>query len=108
MLEIVNLNQTLDKDAYRRQVDEYQTWMRMLGYHLYYQKRPAVVVFEGWDAAGKGGAINRLTERYQLSPHEDDGFAESAAGRFSEFETAFALFCDLATVRRAGAQSTLF
>ena len=35
----------------------------MLGYHLYYEKRPAVIVFEGWDAAGKGGAINRLTER---------------------------------------------
>ena len=63
MLEIIDLHQTLDKDEYRSQVDRYQTWMRILGYHLYYQKRPLVIVFEGWDAAGKGGAINRLTER---------------------------------------------
>ena len=63
MLEIIDLNQKLDKDEYRRQVDSYQTSMRLLGYHLYYQKRPCVIVFEGWDAAGKGGAINRLTER---------------------------------------------
>jgi polyphosphate kinase 2 (PPK2 family) len=68
MLEIIDLSQALDKESYRREVDRYQTWMRMLGYHLYYEKRPAVIVFEGWDAAGKGGAINRLTER--LDPRE--------------------------------------
>ena len=63
MLEIIDLTQSLDKTTYRSELDRCQTWMRMLGYHLYYQKRPAVIVFEGWDAAGKGGAINRLTER---------------------------------------------
>ena len=68
MLEIIDLSQALDKETYRREVDRYQTWMRMLGYRLYYEKRPAVIVFEGWDAAGKGGAINRLIER--LDPRE--------------------------------------
>ena len=68
MLEIIDLTQQLDKDTYRREVDRYQTWMRMLGYRLYHEKRPAVIVFEGWDAAGKGGAINRLIER--LDPRE--------------------------------------
>lgn len=63
MLEIIDLTQKLDKDEYERRVDTYQTQMRLLGYHLYHQKRPVVIVFEGWDAAGKGGAINRLTER---------------------------------------------
>ncbi len=63
MLEIINLNQKLEKGEYRRRIDEYQTAMRLLGYHLYYQQRPAVIVFEGWDAGGKGGAINRLTAR---------------------------------------------
>lgn len=29
----------------------------------YHQKRRAVIVFEGWDAAGKGGSIRRLTAR---------------------------------------------
>ena len=27
------------------------------------QKRPVIVAFEGWDAAGKGGAIKRITEK---------------------------------------------
>ncbi len=63
MLEIIDLTQKLDKDEYARQVDLYQTQIRLLGYHLYHQQRPCVIVFEGWDAAGKGGAINRLTER---------------------------------------------
>ena len=63
MLEIIDLTQTLDKDEYARQLDQYQTQIRLLGYHLYHQQRPCVIVFEGWDAAGKGGAINRLTER---------------------------------------------
>ena len=65
MLEIIDLTQSLDKATYRAELDRYQTWMRMLGYHLHYQQRPAVIVFEGWDAAGKGGAINRLTERLE-------------------------------------------
>jgi polyphosphate kinase 2 (PPK2 family) len=63
MLEIIDLTQKLDKDEYERQLDLYQTQVRLLGYHLYHQQRPCVIVFEGWDAAGKGGAINRLTER---------------------------------------------
>ncbi|MBK8048174.1 MAG: hypothetical protein IPK16_14240 [Anaerolineales bacterium] len=63
MLEIIDLDQVLDKDVYEKRVDQLQTAMRILGYHLYFQKRPCVIVFEGWDAAGKGGAINRLTER---------------------------------------------
>jgi polyphosphate kinase 2 (PPK2 family) len=27
------------------------------------QQRPVIIVFEGWDAAGKGGAIRRVTEK---------------------------------------------
>ena len=63
MLEIIDLDQALEKDVYEARVDQLQTAMRILGYHLSFQKRPCVIVFEGWDAAGKGGAINRLTER---------------------------------------------
>lgn len=63
MLEIIDLSQQLTKDAYNAQLERYQTQLRILGYYLYQQRRPAVVVFEGWDAAGKGGAIKRLTER---------------------------------------------
>ena len=61
MLEIIDLTQKLDKDEYERQLDLYQTQVRLLGYHLYHQQRPCVIVFEGWDAAGKGGSIRRIT-----------------------------------------------
>ena len=63
MLEIVDLTQKLEKEEYRHQLNHYQTAARLLGYHLYQQQRPVVIAFEGWDAAGKGGAIKRLTER---------------------------------------------
>lgn len=63
MLEIIDLSQRLSKKAYKQQLDAYQTQLRILGYYLHQRQRPAVAIFEGWDAAGKGGAINRLTER---------------------------------------------
>jgi polyphosphate kinase 2 (PPK2 family) len=37
--------------------------LHLLGFQFYEQKRPVVVVFEGWDAGGKGGAIKRLTAK---------------------------------------------
>lgn len=63
MLEMIDLTQTLDKATYEQQLQHYQTQLRILGYYLYQQRRPAILAFEGWDAAGKGGAIKRLTER---------------------------------------------
>ncbi len=64
MLEIIDLSQKLDEETYERRLDEYQTKLRALGYEVYRQQRPVVLVFEGWDAAGKGGVISRLTERF--------------------------------------------
>ena len=63
MLETVDLSQSLDREAYDVQLTRRQIQLRELGYQVYLQKRPVVMVFEGWDAAGKGGAIKRLTER---------------------------------------------
>ncbi len=63
MLEVVDLDQKLERDEYSRQLNKYQTQARALGYQVFRQQRPVVMVFEGWDAAGKGGAIKRLTQR---------------------------------------------
>jgi polyphosphate kinase 2 (PPK2 family) len=62
MLEQIDLGRTLDKDAYQRQLEHYQAQLGQAGYQVYAQKRPVVIVYEGWDAAGKGGSIRRLTE----------------------------------------------
>jgi len=63
ILSQVNLNLTLTEEEYSRQLVRHQVALGQLGYQVYVQKRPVVMVFEGWDAAGKGGAIRRLTER---------------------------------------------
>jgi polyphosphate kinase 2 (PPK2 family) len=62
MLETIDLSRALDRKHYVEQLTRHQVQLRELGYQIYCQKRPVVMVFEGWDAAGKGGAIKRLTE----------------------------------------------
>jgi len=56
---------TCDKE-YSEELTYYQQRMRMLGNKLYARRRSAVIAYEGWDAAGKGGNIKRLTS--ELDP----------------------------------------
>jgi len=63
MLETLDLNKKLDRETYVREMTRRQIQLRELGYQVYIQKRPVIIVFEGWDAAGKGGAIKRITEK---------------------------------------------
>ncbi|MGA2272266.1 MAG: hypothetical protein ABSH00_01845 [Bryobacteraceae bacterium] len=63
MLETLDLTRTLTREAYVREVTRRQIQLRELGYQVYLQKRPVIILFEGWDAAGKGGAIKRITEK---------------------------------------------
>ncbi len=66
MLEKVDLTLRLSQKEYEGHLDRLQNELHLLGYQVYKQKRPVVALFEGWDAAGKGGAIKRVTE--QLDP----------------------------------------
>jgi len=50
--------------------------LRELAYQLYVQQRTLIVVYEGWDAAGKGGNIKRVTER--LDPRGYEVFSIAA------------------------------
>jgi polyphosphate kinase 2 (PPK2 family) len=63
MLASVDLSLRLNEDEYDEQLVLNQVALAQLGYQVYVQQRPVVMVFEGWDAAGKGGAIRRLTEK---------------------------------------------
>ena len=63
MLETLDLTRKLDRESYVREVTAHQIQLRELGYQVYVQKRPVIILFEGWDAAGKGGAIKRITEK---------------------------------------------
>jgi polyphosphate kinase 2 (PPK2 family) len=63
MLETVDLNKSLTKEEYIRGLVRYQVAVHALGYQVYVQRRPVIMVYEGWDAGGKGGAIKRVTEK---------------------------------------------
>ena len=63
MLENVDLKLKLSRAEYEKQLDTLQDELSFYGFQVYAQKRPAVIVFEGWDAAGKGGCIKRVTSK---------------------------------------------
>lgn len=67
VLDRADLSLTLGEEEYREQLDKYQQRLLELELSCYAQRLPVVVVYEGWDAAGKGGNIKRVTEK--LDPH---------------------------------------
>jgi polyphosphate kinase 2 (PPK2 family) len=63
MLETVNLKKQLSKTAYQRRMKELQEKLRGLQYAAQTAELPVVICLEGWDTAGKGQVIKKLTER---------------------------------------------
>ncbi|MCI0626408.1 MAG: polyphosphate:AMP phosphotransferase [Acidobacteria bacterium] len=66
LLDRVDLTRRLDRGEYEDQLHRLQDRLRELELECYQQRVPVVVVYEGWDAAGKGGNIKRLTQ--ELDP----------------------------------------
>ena len=62
VLDRVDLTQKLSDAAYRKKLESYQTRLAKLAWVAHRKKRSMVMVFEGWDAAGKGSAIRRVTQ----------------------------------------------
>jgi polyphosphate kinase 2 (PPK2 family) len=62
MLEQADLTLTLAKKAYKQILPLQMARLLDLERLIYEQKRPVMIVFEGWDAAGKGTTIRALTE----------------------------------------------
>lgn len=65
-LDTVNLSLAVNKEEYNKKLPELQEELRRLQHICYLQRKPVAIVFEGWDAGGKGGAIRRLT--WNLDP----------------------------------------
>ena len=63
MLDTLDLDVALDKAESKKRLLELQLRLRRLAFRLYQKKRSLVLVYEGWDAAGKGGNIRRLREK---------------------------------------------
>ncbi len=60
-LDTVDLDAKVPRPAYEKRLEELQQEVYRLHVETFLAGGRAVVVFEGWDAAGKGGAIKRLT-----------------------------------------------
>ncbi|MEM9302333.1 MAG: polyphosphate:AMP phosphotransferase [Pseudomonadota bacterium] len=60
ILDRVELDQALDRERYKEALEQHQSRIRRHAWEMYERRRNVVVVFEGWDAAGKGGAIRRI------------------------------------------------
>jgi polyphosphate:AMP phosphotransferase len=61
-LQALPLNQQLSSEAYEEKRDKWLGRLNHLVRAAAERRRSIVWVFEGWDAAGKGGAIRRLTD----------------------------------------------
>ena len=57
----LDLDLKLDRARYDKQLDEYRARLNQLAGHPRFKAHSAILVFEGNDAAGKGGAIRRVT-----------------------------------------------
>ncbi len=60
VLSHLDLSRSLSKDTYRKELEEQQARLNRLHRRALAERVATMLVFEGWDAAGKGGAIRRL------------------------------------------------
>lgn len=60
ILDHVDLTKKIKKEAYKKELAQLQARLSSLVWQAWQAKKTTVIVFEGWDAAGKGGAIRRL------------------------------------------------
>lgn len=62
ILNALDLSKSLSKDDYDSQLEEYQGKLNLLTRHPKFKQISVITAFEGVDAAGKGGAIRRITQ----------------------------------------------
>lgn len=61
ILDRVDLTKRLSREEYERRQKALHSKLYELEHRCYLKQVPVVIVYEGWDAAGKGGTIKRLT-----------------------------------------------
>jgi polyphosphate:AMP phosphotransferase len=73
LLDTLDLSQRLTDSKYKKLLEKYQGRLNLLAREAKERRRSAILLFEGWDAAGKGGIIRRATAAmdardYQVIP----------------------------------------
>lgn len=92
-LNEIDLSLSIDeKSDYEKKLNKWQKRMLAVQQAYYRQNRKAIIVFEGWDASGKGGAIRRLTEKldprgFHVHPISAPSVEESKKHYLYRFQT---------------------
>jgi polyphosphate kinase 2 (PPK2 family) len=63
MLEKVDLSADISRKDYEKQILEIQLGLVELQQKIRVKGIPVIIMYEGWDASGKGGSILRITEK---------------------------------------------
>lgn len=61
-LDEIPLDIVVEEKEYKEELANLQKRLRDLHNRLYRKQVPVIIAYEGWDAAGKGGNIKRITE----------------------------------------------
>ncbi len=61
VLSRLDYSKTITHKAYNRKLEKYQGELNLLSRHKKFRNKSLIIVFEGVDAAGKGGSIRRIT-----------------------------------------------
>ncbi|MCZ6634407.1 MAG: polyphosphate:AMP phosphotransferase, partial [bacterium] len=70
MLATSDLSLSLSRKAYDEERKKYQDRIWELEHEIYRRRLSVVIVYEGWDAAGKGGNIKRLVRKMDPRGYE--------------------------------------
>ncbi len=73
LLERVDTEAAVSIEDYKKALPDLQDEMRRLQHLCYVKRKPVVLLYEGWDAGGKGGNIRRLISKldprgYEVTP----------------------------------------
>lgn len=73
VLDTLDMTQHIDKKTFDRELEKYQGKLNLLTRHPRFANLSVIALFEGSDAAGKGGAIRHITaaldaRHYQITP----------------------------------------
>lgn len=70
ILERADLSLSIDRTTYEKEMARKQERLRELEHEIYKARIPVTIVYEGWDAAGKGGNLKRLVRNLDPRGYE--------------------------------------
>jgi AMP-polyphosphate phosphotransferase len=62
LLDKTDLSVSMEREEYEDSLKKCQARLHELEHEIYVKRIPVLIVYEGWDAAGKGGNIRRLVQ----------------------------------------------